>query len=179
VKRRGAGALAARRRRYAQLVSSPVGQWSCRSGAGLLRRRTALRAGAALALVGLACSGTPALAASSGAGEAAAAAAAGSNSFSELSSAATRATSTQRTTTQGSQSNGSSSISTSTVLLALGGALVLLIAIGYVIARDARKVAPAGDGPLGEAVGARNAGARLRKRRARAKAARQQRKRNR
>ena len=45
--------------------------------------------------------------------------------------------------------------------------------------RDARKVAPAGDGPLAEARAARDTAATLRRRRAKAKAARQQRKRNR
>ena len=82
---------------------------------------------------------------------------------------------TPRTTAPVEQT--SSSNSTAVVVLALVAAIGLLVAIAYVIARDARRVAPVTDGrstgPMGDPAG------RLRKRRARAKAARRQRKRNR
>jgi len=54
-----------------------------------------------------------------------------------------------------------------------------LVGIALVIARDARRVAPAGDAQLSEARSARDTAARVRRRRAQAKAARRQRKRNR
>ena len=57
---------------------------------------------------------------------------------------------------------------------------MLLSGIAFVIARDARRVAPATDADLAEArVRRRDPAVTLRKRRAKAKAARQQRKRNR
>jgi hypothetical protein len=56
---------------------------------------------------------------------------------------------------------------------------VLLLAIGWVIVRDARRVAPAGEADLLDRGSARDTAARMRKRRAKARAARQQRKRNR
>jgi hypothetical protein len=57
---------------------------------------------------------------------------------------------------------------------------VLLLAIGFVIARDARKVAPATEGEeeLAETRRAQERAVMLARRRAKAKAARQQRKRN-
>jgi hypothetical protein len=58
-------------------------------------------------------------------------------------------------------------------------AVLLLIGIAFVIVRDARKVAPAGDPQLSAGVASSNWAAKQRKRRAKAKAARQQRKRNR
>ena len=58
-------------------------------------------------------------------------------------------------------------------------AVALLVAIAYVIVRDARRMAPAGDPQVAEARSAHDSAATLRKRRAKAKAARQQRKRNR
>ncbi|HEY7960349.1 MAG TPA: hypothetical protein VID29_00370 [Solirubrobacteraceae bacterium] len=57
-------------------------------------------------------------------------------------------------------------------------AVALLGGIAYTILRDARSVAPVGDGPLGGGA-AGNYAVRLRKRRAKAKAGRRQRKRNR
>jgi hypothetical protein len=65
------------------------------------------------------------------------------------------------------------------IFLVFGVAVVLLLGIGFVVMRDARKVAPVGDGPVGESRPSRDPAARLRKRRAQAKAARAQRKRNR
>lgn len=102
------------------------------------------------------------------------------NSFGELAGGGgqtTPTTSTQRTTT-----NSSSTQTTDThtiALVALGAAVLVLSAIAFVIARDARKVAPAGDAEAIERGAARDSAARLRRRRAKAKAARQQRKRNR
>jgi hypothetical protein len=66
-----------------------------------------------------------------------------------------------------------------TVLVIVIAALAVLVAIAFVIVRDARRVAPAGDPQLAEARSAHDSAATLRKRRARAKAARQARKRNR
>lgn len=65
------------------------------------------------------------------------------------------------------------------IFLALGAAVVLLSGIAFVIVRDARRVAPAGDPDSIERASARDSAARLRRRRMKAKAARQQRKRNR
>jgi hypothetical protein len=86
----------------------------------------------------------------------------------------TPTTSTSSTTTTSSNSN-----SRTTILLALGGAVLLLCAIGFVIARDARRVAPATDAELAESRSRHDPAVMLRKRRAKAKAARQARKRNR
>lgn len=88
-------------------------------------------------------------------------------------------TSTNTTTnTTAAGSTSSTGASTSTVLL-IGGlvAVALLAAIAFFIYRDARSVAPAGEGSLGGS--SRTSATRMRKRRAKAKAARRQRKRNR
>ena len=67
-----------------------------------------------------------------------------------------------------------------TILIAIVAAVVLLSGIAFVIARDARRVAPATDADLGRrTVRGRDPAVTMRKRRAKAKAARQQRKRNR
>ncbi len=66
-----------------------------------------------------------------------------------------------------------------TILVVLGAAVVLLSGVAFVIVRDARRVAPAGDGELVEGSTPRHTEAALRRRRAKAKAARRQRKRNR
>jgi hypothetical protein len=88
--------------------------------------------------------------------------------------------STQKATTSTSTtSTTSSNNSHTTILLAAAAALVLLCAIGFVIARDARRVAPATDADMAEARSGHDPAVALRKRRAKAKAARQQRKRNR
>jgi hypothetical protein len=63
------------------------------------------------------------------------------------------------------------------LVFALIAAVALLAGIAYLIVRDARSVAPVGDGLGGGS--ASNSAARMRKRRAKAKAARRQRKRNR
>jgi hypothetical protein len=101
-----------------------------------------------------------------------------SGAFNELSQGSSEeATKTQTTATTGS--NEPTSNSKKTVIIALVAAVVLLVAIGYVIVRDARRVAPAGDPQLAEARSAHDSAAALAKRRAKAKAARRQRKRTR
>ena len=112
---------------------------------------------------------------------AAAAPTSSNNSFNELVQKAQQTTPTTSTATSSTSSSSESSTSNSKALVfgALGLAIVLLIGIGYVIARDARKIAPEGELHGGESAFTRDPAVRLRKRRARAKAARRQRKRNR
>jgi len=104
------------------------------------------------------------------------------NAFSELSHGGAEeeeATKTKTSTTGSSSSSSNSGTSTGTVLLfGVGAAVVLLGGIAFVIMRDARSVAPVGDGPV-TGRPARDPAVTLRKRRAKAKAARRQRKRNR
>jgi hypothetical protein len=107
----------------------------------------------------------------------------GESAFSELSHGGAEeeeATTKAKTSTTGSSSSSTSSgTSTGTVLLlGVGAAVVLLGGIAFVIMRDARSVAPVGDGPV-TGRSARDPAATQRKRRAKAKAARRQRKRNR
>ena len=85
-------------------------------------------------------------------------------------------TTTSTTATTSTEPTGNSH---TTILLAALAAIVLLCAIGFVIARDARRVAPATDAELADARSSRDPAVALRRRRAKAKAARQQRKRNR
>jgi hypothetical protein len=145
------------------------------------RARLALACGwALLTLFAVASPAPSALAAGSApASPSGGAAASEGNAFSELSSGAQQPESTQTQTTATKGSTEQTSNSKKTVVIALGAAIILLIGIASVILRDARKVAPAGDGPLAEARAARDTAATLRRRRAKAKAARQQRKRNR
>jgi hypothetical protein len=103
------------------------------------------------------------------------------NSFNELTSggsepqtATTTTATTARTSTETSSGN-----SRTLILVAIGAAVVLLSGIGYVIVRDARRIAPATEGDLTETRSGHDAAARLAKRRAKAKAARRQRKRSR
>lgn len=101
------------------------------------------------------------------------------NAFNELTQAPAQTTSTATTSTS-SSSESSTSNSKTVVFLALGAAVVLLIAIGYVISRDARRFAPAGDSHAGgESAFTRDPALQLKKRRAKAKAARRARKQNR
>jgi hypothetical protein len=88
-------------------------------------------------------------------------------------------TPTTTATTASTSTNEPTKSSSKTLVLGFGAAALLLAAIAFVIVRDARKVAPAADGHVGEAATARHSAAALQRRRARAKAARQQRKRNR
>ncbi len=99
------------------------------------------------------------------------------NPFTPLPPAAQPTQTTPTTATTSTAGSGSSGVGSKTVYFALGGAIVLLIAIGWFIARDARKVAPVPERPHNAPSG-RNPD-RLARQRARAKAARQQRKRNR
>ena len=86
---------------------------------------------------------------------------------------ATQTTATSATTTEATTN------SKTVIILALVAAFALLIGIAFVIVRDARKVAPAGDSQLTAGGSARDSAARLQRRRAKAKAARRERKRNR
>ena len=104
------------------------------------------------------------------------------NSFNELTSKAAESetrTATTSTTPNGNARESNTDTSRTLILVALGAAVLLLAAIGFVIVRDARRVAPAGDADLADARAARDTSVQMRKRRAKAKAARQQRKRNR
>lgn len=101
----------------------------------------------------------------------------GGNALSELTKSEPETTTTATTATTAKEE--STSNSSSVILLAIGGAVVLLVGIAFLIMRDVRRVAPAGDVELAEATVARDAAVRVRRRRAKAKAARQQRKRNR
>ena len=86
--------------------------------------------------------------------------------------------STTTTTTTSTEGTSSLSTSSSAVIFALVLGGLLLAGIAYMIVRDARGVAPVGEG----GVNGRSAGdsaAAMRRRRAKAKAARRQRKRNR
>ena len=100
----------------------------------------------------------------------------GSGALNQLSEGAQETTTTQAaTTSKTSEATNSQSV----ILLATGGAIVLLCAIGFVIARDARRVAPADDDDLAEYRDEHALQVKMRKRRAKAKAARKQRKRTR
>jgi hypothetical protein len=102
------------------------------------------------------------------------------NAFSELTEGHSEATKTAPTSTVSRASSSETTTNSQTVIiLALVAAVLLLVGIAFVIARDARKVAPAGDSELTAGMASRDWAARQRKRRAKAKAARQQRKRNR
>jgi hypothetical protein len=100
------------------------------------------------------------------------------NSFNELSQKAQaeeQTTSTAATTETGTTETKNSK---TTIFIAVGAALVLLVGIAYVIVRDARRVAPATDPAEIEARAVRDNAVQMRARRAKAKAARQQRKKN-
>jgi hypothetical protein len=103
----------------------------------------------------------------------------GGSALSELTEGQPETTPTQTTATTTASSESTSNSNSGTILLLAGGAAAaLLIGIAYVILRDARKVAPAGDGLLGDSGSGRDTAAMMRKRRAKAKAARRQRKQN-
>jgi hypothetical protein len=103
----------------------------------------------------------------------------GGSAFGELTGGQAEATKTATTATSARSSTSEPSNSQTVIILALVAAVLLLIGIAFVIARDARKVAPAGDPELTAGVASRNWAAKQRRRRAKAKAARRQRKRNR
>jgi hypothetical protein len=101
----------------------------------------------------------------------------GSGAFSELTEGQTSTETTTPTTTSATTETTPSN--SSGVLLIAGGAAVLLLGgIAFLIVRDARSVAPAGDGLLGKGGSGHDTAAMMRKRRAKAKAARRQRKQN-
>jgi hypothetical protein len=103
----------------------------------------------------------------------------GGNAFGELTEGQTEATKTARTATT-SRSSTEPSNNQTVIILAMVAAVALLVGIAFVIARDARKVAPAAADPeLTAGMNSRNWAAKQRKRRAKAKAARRQRKRTR
>jgi hypothetical protein len=138
------------------------------------KRMSRLACASAMALALIAYAGVPA---------ALAAGASGENAFDELSRGGAEeeetTTKTTSSTSGTSSSSTSSGTSTGTVLLLGVGAAVLLIGgIAFAIMRDARTVAPVGDGPV-TGRPARDPAVSMRKRRAKAKAARRQRKRNR
>jgi hypothetical protein len=101
----------------------------------------------------------------------------GSSAFSELTEGQAETTPTQTTATT-TATETSSSNSSSVLVLVMGAAVLLLAGIAFMIVRDARSVAPAGDGLLGGGGSRRDTAAMMRKRRAKAKAARRQRKQN-
>jgi hypothetical protein len=106
----------------------------------------------------------------------------GGNALTELTQGQTETTASTPKTTTGTTSaetTNSDSNSHLMLLLGVGAAVVLLGGIAFVIVRDARRVAPAGDADSLERGSSRGSAGQLRRRRAKAKAARQQRKRNR
>jgi hypothetical protein len=102
----------------------------------------------------------------------------GGNAFNELTQGQTETTKTAPTTTTTSAPVETSN-SQKVIILATVAAVLLLVGIAFAIARDARKVAPAGDPQMAEGVASREWAAKQARRRAKAKAARQQRKRTR
>ncbi len=103
----------------------------------------------------------------------------GGNAFNELSEKAQEETTPTETTATTNSSEGETRNSNKLILIGIGAAVVLLIAIGYVIVRDARRVAPAGPDDVGEGNRGRDNAGRHANRRAKAKAARQARRHNR
>jgi hypothetical protein len=103
----------------------------------------------------------------------------GSSAFSELTEGQTQTETTPTQTTATSATTETTNSSSSGVLVIAGGAALLLLGgIAFLIMRDARRVAPAGDGLLGKGGSGHDTAAMMRKRRAKAKAARRQRKQN-
>lgn len=141
------------------------------AGTGAIRSRPrALSLAALLALVGVGALAAPAaLAVNLQSGE--------GGALNELTRSGQTETNTTATTASKTVSNQPTNSKT-TVLLAMGAAVLLLSGIGVVIARDARRRSPAPELELAQGSSARHSEAALRKRRNKAKAARQQRKRN-
>ncbi len=101
------------------------------------------------------------------------------SALNRLTEEAPATTTTATTSTTAAAREKSSSNSQRVILLATLAAVLLLVGIAFVIIRDARRLAPAGDLELAERSTEHDTAVKLRKRRAKAKAARQQRKRNR
>ena len=102
----------------------------------------------------------------------------GSSAFSELTEGQTQTETTPTQTTATGTTTESASKSGGVLVIAGAAALLLLGGIAFLIMRDARSVAPAGDGLLGKGGSGHDTAAMMRKRRAKAKAARRQRKQN-
>jgi ABC-type Fe3+ transport system permease subunit len=102
----------------------------------------------------------------------------GGGALSELTQGNSESTQTQTTSTTSSVPTEATN-SKSLILIALGAAVVVLCGVAYVIVRDARRVAPAGEEEMMDRRSGRDPAVALARRRAKAKAARRQRKRNR
>ncbi len=102
----------------------------------------------------------------------------GGSAFSELTEGQTQTETTPTQTTATGTTAESTSKSSGVLVIAGAAALLLLGGIAFLIMRDARSVAPAGDGLLGKGGSGHDTAAMMRKRRAKAKAARRQRKQN-
>ena len=100
-------------------------------------------------------------------------------SFHELNEAVRGQSETTATQPAGTHSAETSGNSSTLLFVGSAVAVVLLGGVAFVIVRDARRVAPAGDTDVIEARARSDSAARVRRRRAQAKAARRQRKRNR
>jgi hypothetical protein len=99
--------------------------------------------------------------------------------LSELTEGQTQTETTPTQTTATSATTETTNSSSGGVLVIAGGAALLLLGgIAFLIMRDARRVAPAGDGLLGKGGSGHDTAAMMRKRRAKAKAASRQRKQN-
>jgi hypothetical protein len=85
----------------------------------------------------------------------------GSGSLSELTEGAQATTPTQTTATTATTATEATTNSKTVIVLAIAAAFVLLIAIAFVIIRDARKVAPVTEGQLSEGGSSRDSAARL------------------
>jgi hypothetical protein len=106
----------------------------------------------------------------------------GGNSFTELTKKAQEEpaeTTSTATSTTATGSEKEVSNSGKTIVIGIVAALFLLLAIAFVIVRDARRNAPVGDEELAEVRAGHDAAVRRRKQRAKAKAARRARKQNR
>lgn len=167
VSRRVAGARAADRR-YARGVSREA------SKQGRANHRRGLRERAALALA-VAMIGGGAMTGSASAAESVE----GGNSFNELSQKAQQETTPTETTATTTGTEAEVHNSSKTVYIGIAAAIVLLIAIAFVIVRDARRVAPAGAEEYGEGKSGRNMAVQRRNRRNKARAAKAARKKHR
>jgi hypothetical protein len=103
----------------------------------------------------------------------------GGNSFNELSQKAQQETTPTETTATTTGTEAEVHNSNKTILIAIGAAIVLLVAIAFVIVRDARRVAPAGAEEFGEGKPGRNMAVQRRNRRKKARAAKAARKKHR
>lgn len=103
----------------------------------------------------------------------------GGNAFNELSQKAGEETTPTETTATTKTAENEPRNSNKTILIGIGAAVVLLLVIGYVIVRDARRVAPAGPDDVGEGKRGHDPAVRHANRRTKAKAARQARRKNR